>query len=211
MNFVEVVSVNDKPLSDSGIEAGRRKFLVAATSVVGAAGATGVAVPFLSSWSPSEKAKAAGAPVKADISKLELGQMVVVEWRGKPVYVLHRTSKQLSSLSALSDQLKDPTSVSSKQPSYIEGESRALRPEILVVEGLCTHLGCAPKFRPEVGAADLGGEEWQGGFFCPCHGSKFDLSGRVYTGVPASENLVVPPYRFESRYILEIGVDSEIV
>ena len=211
MNFVEVVSVNDKPLSDSGIEAGRRKFLVAATSVVGAAGATGVAVPFLSSWSPSEKAKAAGAPVKADISKLELGQMVVVEWRGKPVYVLHRTSKQLSSLSALSDQLKDPTSVSSKQPSYIEGESRALRPEILVVEGLCTHLGCAPKFRPEVGAADLGGEEWQGGFFCPCHGSKFDLSGRVYTGVPASENLVVPPYRFESRYILEIGVDSEKV
>ena len=201
--------MNDKSLAESGTEAGRRSFLVGATSAVGAVGAAGIAVPFLSSWSPSEKAKAAGAPVKTDISKLELGQMVVVEWRGKPVYVLHRTSKQLSSLSALSDQLKDPTSVNSKQPVYIKGESRALRPEILVVEGLCTHLGCAPKFRPEVGAADLGGEDWQGGFFCPCHGSKFDLSGRVYSGVPASENLVVPPYRFESQYILEIGVDSE--
>ena len=203
--------MNDKSLAESGTEDGRRRFLVAATSAVGAVGAAGIAVPFLSSWSPSEKAKAAGAPVKTDISKLELGQMVVVEWRGKPVYVLHRTSKQLSSLSALSDQLKDPTSVNSKQPAYISGESRALRPEILVVEGLCTHLGCAPKFRPEVGAADLGGEDWQGGFFCPCHGSKFDLSGRVYSGVPASENLVVPPYRFESHYILEIGVDSEKV
>ncbi len=201
--------MNDESLAESGTEDGRRRFLVAATSAVGAIGAAGIAVPFLSSWSPSEKAKAAGAPVKTDISKLELGQMVVVEWRGKPVYVLHRTSKQLSSLSALSDQLKDPTSVNSKQPAYISGESRALRPEILVVEGLCTHLGCAPKFRPEVGAADLGGEDWQGGFFCPCHGSKFDLSGRVYSGVPASENLVVPPYRFESHYILEIGVDSE--
>ena len=201
--------MNDKSLAESGTEAGRRRFLVGATSAVGAVGAAGIAVPFLSSWSPSEKAKAAGAPVKTDISKLELGQMVVVEWRGKPVYVLHRTSKQLSSLSALSNQLKDPTSENSQQPAYIRGESRALRPEILVVEGLCTHLGCAPKFRPEVGAADLGGEDWQGGFFCPCHGSKFDLSGRVYSGVPASENLVVPPYRFESRYILEIGVDSE--
>ena len=201
--------MNDKSLAENGTEDGRRRFLVGATSAVGAVGAAGIAVPFLSSWSPSEKAKAAGAPVKTDISKLELGQMVVVEWRGKPVYVLHRTSKQLSNLSALSDQLKDPTSVNSKQPAYIRGESRALRPEILVVEGLCTHLGCAPKFRPEVGAADLGGEDWQGGFFCPCHGSKFDLSGRVYSGVPASENLVVPPYRFESQYILEIGVDSE--
>ena len=203
--------MNEKVLAESETEAGRRKFLVAATSAVGAVGAAGISVPFLSSWSPSEKAKAAGAPVKTDISKLELGQMVVVEWRGKPVYVLHRTSKQLSSLSALSDQLKDPTSVNSKQPAYISGESRALRPEILVVEGLCTHLGRAPKFRPEVGAADLGGEDWQGGFFCPCHGSKFDLSGRVYSGVPASENLVVPPHRFESQYILEIGVDSEKV
>ncbi len=203
--------MNDESSLDNKTGEGRRQFLVAATSVVGAAGAAGVAVPFLSSWSPSEKAKAAGAPVKADISKLEQGQMVVVEWRGKPVYVLHRTSQQLASLAALSDQLKDPASASSKQPSYIKGDSRALRPEILVVEGLCTHLGCAPKFRPEVGAADLGGDDWKGGFFCPCHGSKFDLSGRVYSGVPASENLVIPPYRFESQFVLEIGVDSEKV
>ena len=201
--------MNDKSSDENETGEGRRRFLVVATSVVGATGAAGVAVPFLSSWSPSEKAKAAGAPVKADISKLQLGQMVVVEWRGKPVYVLHRTAKQLSSLSAVSEQLKDPASIGSKQPSYIKGESRALRPEIFGVEGLCTHLGCAPKFRPEIGVTDLGGEDWQGGFFCPCHGSKFDLSGRVYSGAPASENLVVPPYRFESQYVLEIGVDSE--
>ena len=203
--------MSDKSSKGNKAGAARRRFLVATTSAVGAVGAAGLAVPFVSSWNPSEKAKAAGAPVKADISKLELGQMVVVEWRGKPVYVLHRTSTQLASLSELSDRLKDPTSVNSKQPIYIKGESRALRPEILVVEGLCTHLGCAPKFRPEVGAADLGGEGWQGGFFCPCHGSKFDLSGRVYSGAPASENLVIPPYRFESQYVLEIGVDSETV
>ena len=187
----------------------RRKFLVAATSMVGAVGVGGIAVPFLGSWTPSEKAKAAGAPVKADISKLERGQMIVVEWRGKPVYVLHRTSSQLASLEGMAPRLKDPTSEAAKQPSYINGASRALRPEIFVVEGLCTHLGCAPKFRPEVGAADLGGSEWQGGFFCPCHGSKFDLSGRVFSGAPASENLVIPPYRFESDSVLEIGVDAE--
>jgi ubiquinol-cytochrome c reductase iron-sulfur subunit len=169
----------------------------------------GVAVPFLGSWNPSAKAKAAGAPVKADISKLEPGQMVVVEWRGKPVYVVHRTEAQLAALPDLADKLKDPDSVISTQPAYIKGIDRSIRPEILVIEGLCTHLGCAPKFRPEVGAADLGGKDWQGGFFCPCHGSKFDLSGRVYAGVPASANLVVPPYSFEGDNVLVIGVDSE--
>lgn len=196
-------------MSSDGVNSGRRKFLTAATSAVGVAGAVGIAVPFVGSWNPSEKAKAAGAPVKADISKLEPGQMVVVEWRGKPVYVLHRTPEQIESLPTLNDQLKDPDSAISDQPAYIAGDARSLRPEILVIEGLCTHLGCAPKFRPEVGAADLGGESWIGGFFCPCHGSKFDLAGRVYSGVPASTNLVVPPYSFEGDAVLVIGVDAE--
>ena len=196
-------------MSSDGVNSGRRKFLTAATSAVGVAGAVGIAVPFLGSWSPSEKAKAAGAPVKADIGKLEPGQMVVVEWRGKPVYVLHRTPEQLDGLATLNDQLKDPDSEISDQPAYIEGDARSLRPEILVIEGLCTHLGCAPKFRPEVGAADLGGDGWIGGCFCPCHGSKFDLAGRVYSGVPASTNLIVPPYSFEGDSVLVIGVDSE--
>ena len=196
-------------MSSDGVNSGRRKFLTAATSAVGVAGAVGIAVPFVGSWNPSAKAKAAGAPVKADIGRLEPGQMVVVEWRGKPVYVVYRTETQLADLAGLNDQLKDPESEISSQPAYITGIDRALRPELLVVEGLCTHLGCAPKFRPEVGAADLGGDEWVGGFFCPCHGSKFDLSGRVYAGVPASANLVVPPYSFEGDNILVIGVDTE--
>ena len=196
-------------MSSEGVNSGRRKFLVTATSAVGAAGAVGIAVPFLGSWNPSAKAKAAGAPVKFDFGKLEPGAMVVVEWRGKPVYVMRRTEEQIADLSSLNDQLKDPDSAISDQPAYIEGDARAIRPEIFVVEGLCTHLGCAPKFRPEVGAADLGGDSWLGGFFCPCHGSKFDLSGRVYAGVPASTNLVVPPYSFESDTVLVIGVDSE--
>lgn len=187
----------------------RRRFLTAATSAVGIAGVAGVAVPFLGSWNPSEKAKAAGAPVKADISKVEPGQMVVVEWRGKPVYVLNRTAEQLANLAKLDDQLKDPDSVISTQPDYITDNARSLRPELLVVVGLCTHLGCAPKYRPEVGAADMGGDEWLGGFFCPCHGSKFDLAGRVFSGVPASTNLVVPPYSFEGEKVLVVGVDAE--
>ena len=196
-------------MSSDGVNSGRRKFLTAATSAVGVAGVVGVAVPFLGSWNPSAKAKAAGAPVKADIGKLEPGQMIVVEWRGKPVYVMHRTPEQVADLPKLDGTLKDPMSEISEQPAYISGQARSLRPEILVIVGLCTHLGCAPKFRPEVGAADLGGDDWLGGFFCPCHGSKFDLAGRVYSGVPASTNLVVPPYSFEGDNVLVIGVDTE--
>ena len=196
-------------MTSDGVNSGRRKFLTAATSVVGVAGAVGIAVPFVGSWNPSAKAKAAGAPVKADIGKLEPGQMVVVEWRGKPVYVLHRTEEQIADLPQLNGDLKDPDSQISDQPAYITGIDRSIRPDILVVVGLCTHLGCAPKFRPEVGAADLGGADWKGGFFCPCHGSKFDLAGRVYSGVPASANLVVPPYSFEGDSVLVIGVDTE--
>ena len=189
----------------------RRRFLTAATSVVGVGGVAGVAVPFLGSWNPSEKAKAAGAPVRADIGGIEPGQMVVIEWRGKHVYVLRRTAEQVSDLATLNGDLKDPLSEASAQPAYISGEARALNEELLVIVGLCTHLGCAPKFRPEVGAADMGGDEWLGGFFCPCHGSKFDLAGRVYKGVPASANLEVPPYSFEGENVLVIGVDAEAV
>jgi ubiquinol-cytochrome c reductase iron-sulfur subunit len=196
-------------MSSDGVNPVRRKFLTAATSAVGVAGAVGIAVPFVGSWNPSASAKAAGAPVKADIGKIEPGQMIVVEWRGKPVYVLHRTEEQLESLPQLNDQLKDPESQASVQPEYVTGLDRSIRPELLVIEGLCTHLGCAPKFRPEVGAADLGGDAWLGGFFCPCHGSKYDLSGRVYSGVPASANLIVPPHSFEGDNILVIGVDAE--
>ncbi|MFV8820149.1 ubiquinol-cytochrome c reductase iron-sulfur subunit [Haliea sp. E17] len=197
-------------MNNDGVNSGRRKFLTATTSVVGVAGAVGIAVPFVGSWNPSAKAKAAGAPVKVDISKLEPGQMMTEEWRGKPVYVIYRTESQLESLPGLDGELKDPESKISDQPAYITGEDRSLKPEIMVLVGLCTHLGCAPKFRPEVGAADLGGDTWVGGFFCPCHGSKFDLAGRVFKGVPASANLVVPPYKYEGDNVIVIGVDSEV-
>ncbi|MAY36899.1 ubiquinol-cytochrome c reductase iron-sulfur subunit [Litorivivens sp.] len=197
-------------MSNDGVNTGRRRFLTAATSVVGAAGAVGVAVPFVGSWNPSAKAEAAGAPVKVDISKLEAGQMVVKEWRGKPVYVMRRTDSQVAGLDKVDEFLKDPMSGNAaQQPAYVDPQARSIKPEILVLVGLCTHLGCAPKKRFEVGAADLGGDTWQGGFFCPCHGSKFDLAGRVYKGVPASDNLVVPPYSYESDNVLVIGVDQE--
>lgn len=198
-------------MSNDGVNTGRRRFLTAATSAVGAAGVVGIAVPFLGSWNPSAKAKAAGAPVKFDVSKVEPGQMVTVEWRGQPVYVMRRTPEQLADLPELDSQLKDPGSEISIQPEYISGNERAIKPEVLVIVGLCTHLGCAPKFRPEVGAEDLasGSDEWMGGFFCPCHGSKFDLSGRVYSSAPASTNLVVPPYSYETDDVIIIGVDEE--
>lgn len=195
--------------SGQEVDEKRRRFLTVATSAVGGVGVVAAAVPFVGSWNPSAKAKAAGAPVKADISKLETGAMMVIEWRGKPVYVVRRNQEMLDRLDEIDGRLKDPESTASKQPAYIEGRARSLRPELLVVEGLCTHLGCAPKFRPEVGAADLGGDSWVGGFFCPCHGSKFDLAGRVFSGVPASSNLVVPPYSFESEGVVVIGVDAE--
>jgi len=196
-------------MSSDGVNPGRRKFLTAATSAVGAAGAVGIMTPFVGSWNPSAKAKAAGAPVKFDISKLEPGQMNTVEWRGQPVYVMYRTPEQLDTLPGLDSKLKDPESeIEGSQPAYIEGVDRSIRPEILVVIGLCTHLGCAPKFRPEVGVTEFI-SDWEGGFFCPCHGSMFDLSGRVYAGVPASQNLIVPPYSFEDDNVLVIGVDEE--
>ncbi len=191
----------------------RRKFLLGATSVVGGAGVVGAAVPFVASWQPSAKAKAAGAPVKVNISKLEVGARMVVEWRGKPVYIVRRTAEALAAISEIGDDiLRDVDSQEASQPAYVNGSARTLagKEEYLILVGLCTHLGCAPLYRPDVGAADLGGDSWLGGFFCPCHGSKFDLSGRVYAGVPAPKNLEVPHHMYESDNIVIIGVDAEV-
>lgn len=196
-------------MSNEGVDKTRRRFLTGATCVVGAAGVVGAAVPFVGSWQPSAKARAAGAPVRIDIGKIEPGAMVTEEWRGKPVYIVHRTPEILARLNEDTDRLRDPDSQQSKQPGYVDPANRALRPEYLILLGLCTHLGCAPMYRPEVGAADLGGDAWLGGFFCPCHGSKFDLAGRVYKGVPAPTNLEVPPYSFEGDDVVIIGVDEE--
>ena len=197
-------------MSDDVVNTTRRRFLTAATTVVGAAGVVGIAVPFVGSWNPSAKAKAAGAPVKFDASRLEPGEMKVVEWRGKPVYVVRRTQKQLDELSGMADKLKDPESTNTgQQPAYVDLATRSIRPEFLVLVGLCTHLGCAPKGAMDETTAEVDGLVGHGGFFCPCHGSKFDLAGRVYKGVPASDNLLVPPYSFESGDVIVIGVDQE--
>lgn len=195
-------------MSDNGINKGRRRFLVAATSVVGAAGAVGVATPFLKSWNPSAKAKAAGAPVKVNLSKLEPGQQVVYEWRGKPVFVLRRTKDMLNELPSQDGRLRDPKSENSEQPEYATNPYRSRTEDVLVLVGLCTHLGCSPKYLPEVKPMEFDAN-WKGGYFCPCHGSRFDLAGRVYKGVPAPTNLVVPPYSFEGDDILIIGKDEE--
>ena len=198
-------------MSQDGSNRTRRRFLTGATAVVGAVGVVGAAVPFIKSWVPSAKARAAGAPVKANIGKLERGAMMTVEWRGKPVYIVRRTPEVLEQLAnQMRDFVADPDSEGDIRPEYVSGDARAIEghEEFLVAVGLCTHLGCAPKYRPDVGAQDLGGDEWLGGFFCPCHGSKFDLSGRVYNNVPAPTNLEIPPYRFESDTLIVIGEDQ---
>jgi len=181
---------------------------VAATSVVGAAGAVGAAVPFVGSWFPSAKAKAAGAPVKVNISKIEPGQQMVAEWRGQPVFIVRRTDEVLGNLEKVAAQVADPESKESDQPAYVDPKNRSIKPELLVVVGLCTHLGCSPSFRPEVAAADLGAD-WLGGYFCPCHGSKYDMAGRVYKAQPAPLNLPVPPHSYETDNVIIIGVDQE--
>jgi ubiquinol-cytochrome c reductase iron-sulfur subunit len=196
-------------MSNDEINRGRRRFLTGATCVVGAVGVVGAAVPFVGSWYPSAKAKAAGAPVKIDIGKIEPGELIIEEWRGKPVYIMRRSEEALKSLTLLTDELRDPESEKSIQPDYVDPISRSIKPEYLIMVGLCTHLGCAPMYRPEVGAADLGGDGWLGGFFCPCHGSKFDFAGRVYRGVPAPTNLSVPPHNYESDTVVVIGIDQE--
>ena len=210
---MDTIDANASDFDATDVNTSRRRFLTGATSVIGAVGVVGAAIPFVASWKPSAKAKAAGAPVKVNVGKLEAGARLVVEWRGKPVYIVRRTAETLAAVDALGDEtLKDMTSVDAAQPSYIKGSARALagKEDLLVLVGLCTHLGCAPIYRPDVGAADLGGDSWMGGFFCPCHGSKFDLSGRVYVNVPAPTNLEIPPHSYESDSIIVIGVDSEV-
>lgn len=195
-------------MSNDGVNKGRRRVLTAMTSVVGVAGAVGVAVPFVGSWNPSAKAKAAGASVEINIAKLEPGQMVVVEWRGKPVYVVRRTKEALAGLKEMESVLRDPTSEKSVQPEYAQNEDRSIKEEVVVLLAICTHLGCAPAYQPEVDSLDIGSVVWQGGFFCKCHGSKFDLAGRVLTGVPAPTNLEVPPHMYLSDNVILIGEDQ---
>ena len=188
----------------------RRRFLIAAATVVGGAGIAAVAVPFISYMNPSAKARSAGAPVRVDFSKLEAGQQITVNWRGKPVWVLRRTPQMLEELRSpdMRERLRDPDSeVETQQPAYAKNELRAIETEYLVVIGICTHLGCVPSFRPDIAPPDLG-PEWPGGYFCPCHGSKFDFAGRVFKHVPAPTNLVIPPYRFLSATEVIVGEDT---
>ena len=194
-------------MSTDGVDNSKRRFLTAATVAVGAVGAGFVAVPFMKSWMPSAKAQAAGAPVEVDISKLQPGQLLRVLWQKKPVWIVHRTEKNLKELPGLDSQLADPNSEIPQQPDYIKGTNRSLKDKYLVAVGICTHLGCSPTYRPEVAPEDLGAD-WLGGFYCPCHGSKFDLSGRVFAGLPAPTNLVIPPYTYLSETTLKVGVDD---
>ena len=188
------------------IDSQRRRFLTASTTAVGTAAIAAATWPFVATWQPSERALAAGAPITVDISRLEPGQQITVEWQRQPVWVLRRTPAMLATLPMLTDRLRDPDSrVQTQQPDYAQNEYRSIRPEYLVVVAICTHLGCVPAFRSDAAPPDLG-PAWLGGYFCPCHGSRFDLAGRVFSGVPAPTNLLVPPYRFASDTLIDIGV-----
>lgn len=194
-------------MSDDKVDTGRRRFLTAATSVIGGVGVAYAASPFICSWFPSAKAQAMGAPVKIDVSKLEPGAQLTVEWRGQPIWVVHRTEQMLEKLKGLDGQLRDPEShEDSQQPKYAQNEYRSIKPNYLVLVGICTHLGCVPMYKPEVGSLD---PSWPGGFFCPCHGSRFDMAGRVFKGVPAPLNLVVPPYFYEGDTVIVVGEDKK--
>lgn len=195
-------------MADHRIDKGRRRFLTQVSAGVGLAGGVVGATPFVLSMTPSERARAAGAPVEIDISKLEAGQMITEEWRGKPVWVVNRTSEMLAGLETVVPQLADPASDQSDQPEYAHNAYRSVKPEIVVLVGICTHLGCAPVQKFAVGPDSEFGADWAGGFFCPCHGSKFDLAGRVYANVPAPTNLVVPPYQFLSDTLILVGEDA---
>jgi ubiquinol-cytochrome c reductase iron-sulfur subunit len=185
-----------------------RRNLIVATSAVGGVAALGAAVPFVASMWPSERARAAGAPVEVDLTKIAPGSMEVIEWRGKPVWVIRRTQEMLASLKSVEARLSDPASKASDQPKYAQNEYRSAKPEFMVMEGVCTHLGCSPQLKGPEAKAEMGGD-WAGGFYCPCHGSKFDLAGRVYSGSPAPLNLVVPPYEFIADGTLVIGEDKD--
>lgn len=199
-------------MTDDSTNTGRRRFLVGSTSALGAAGVVGAAVPFVGSWNPSARARAAGAPVRIDVGRLQVGEILgpIPAWRGRPIFVIRRGDEVLEALSSLteSDRLRDPTSEQPEQPSYAQNEYRSRRPELLVLIGICPHLGCSPAPHIEVQPEPFD-SQWMGGFYCACHGSRFDLAGRVYAGVPASRNMEVPPYSFESDDVIIVGVDEE--
>jgi ubiquinol-cytochrome c reductase iron-sulfur subunit len=196
-------------MSEMSVDGSKRRFLVAMSATVGGVAAVGAAVPFVASMMPSARALAAGAPVEVDLSKVEPGMLLTVEWRGKPVWIVYRTPEMLAMLGKHDDRLTDPASEnSSQQPDYCKNPTRSINPKYMVVVGICTHLGCSPTYRKEVGPADLGAD-WPGGWFCPCHGSRFDLAARVLNGSPAPSNLVVPPHKYLSDTKLLVGEDQK--
>jgi len=196
------------PVEDGGtVDHGRRRFLTATTAVVGAVGAGFVAVPFIKSWNPSARAKLAGAPVTVDISALAVGQRLTDEWRGQPIWIVKRSKQMLDALPTLDPRLRDPKSTTDQQPAYARNELRSIKPEISVLVGLCTHLGCSPEMKAEIRPEPFD-PEWKGGYFCPCHKSRFDLAGRVFQGVPAPINLLVPPHQYKDDTTIIIGVDA---
>jgi ubiquinol-cytochrome c reductase iron-sulfur subunit len=194
-------------MAEQPIDQDKRKFLIATTGVIGGVAVAATAVPFVASMLPSERAKAAGAPVEVDVSKIEPGGMMTVEWRGKPVWIVNRTQAMLDTLADQNDKLSDPMLEVNQQPNYCANPERSIKSNLMVVVGICTHLGCSPS--PKLQAEGDMGTDWEGGFFCPCHGSKFDLAGRVFKGSPAPTNLVVPPHKYLSDSILLVGEDSK--
>lgn len=202
----QIDSSSDSATDESEIDRERRDFLLKTTGAIGGVGAACALTPFVASWLPSAKAQAAGAPVRVDLKDLEPGQQVTVEWRGKPVWILRRTKEMIKSLPKIESSLRDPESLVDQQPDYAKNEYRSINPEYLVLIGICTHLGCVPKYTPD---AEEFGSDWMGGFYCPCHGSRFDFAGRVYKGVPAPINLQVPPYKFISEHVIVIGESSK--
>ncbi len=191
-------------MSRDKVDLDRRRFLVNATGVVGGIGLGFAAIPFVGSWLPSSRAQSLGAPVEVDLTKVAVGQRITVAWRGQPVFIVHRSKEILENIDVNVDNLRDPNSLQSSQPSYAAGATRSIKPEYLIVTGLCTHLGCVPMYKPEQGSVDA---HWKGGFFCPCHGSKFDFAGRVFKGVPAPTNLTIPPHKFLREDLILIGED----
>jgi ubiquinol-cytochrome c reductase iron-sulfur subunit len=195
-------------MAEGTVDKGKRRFLIGATGFVGGIGGVAAATPFVMSFFPSERAKAAGAPIEVDIGKIEPGQKLDVEWRGKVVWLINRTKPMLESLPKQDKKLADPNSEEPQQPAYCKNEHRSIKDAMFIAVGICTHLGCSPTYRPDVAPGDLG-PDWLGGFFCPCHQSKFDLAGRVYSGVPAPTNLVVPPHKYLSNTTIVLGIGED--